>query len=194
MRGMTTRRKYFFTDELVEETRLAYCGKKSELTSRLDRLVRRTGWPRWAFKYESGRRGWTTADHRRGWTAEEVEYLEERIGVVSVKQIAKRLGRTHQSVQAKAEKLHLSRRVREGYCLADLQVVFGESPHKVRRWVERGLLGKAHRRAGSLGTVRVTEANVVLFVRQHASEYDLRRVDQGWFKSMVFGSLADVRC
>lgn len=181
-------RKYHWTPELREELRACYAaGRKQEISAALDRLQRRLGWPRYALKNEAVRTGIITADHRRAWTAEEQAYLEESLGVVSVKQIARRLGRTVMSVESRAEKLGLSRRISEGYNMADLAAVFGESYHKVRRWMERGLLGPVHQVQGH----RVAETHVVRFIRAHAHEYDLRRVDQGWYKSMVFGHLAE---
>lgn len=180
-----SRRIYHFTPELRDELRRAYCGKKGELTAALNRLHRKTGWPRHAFKAEAIRLGLTTFDHRRFWTGEEIDYLREKLGVISVTRIARNLGRTVLSVESKAEKLGISRRVSEGYNMADLQVVFGESAHKVRRWMERGMFGKVHKNNGK----RINEENVVRFLRRYPHEYDLRRVDQEWFKGMVFGTL-----
>jgi hypothetical protein len=182
------RRKYRFAPDLLEDLRRAYRGTKREIGEALDRLVLRTGWPRFAFKCEALRRGWTTETHRRAWTPEEIEYLREEIGVTSLKRIARNLKRSVESIEAKCEKLHLSRQRREGYNLTELQQAFGAPVSKVRRWVERGLLGTAHHNGHE---VYVTEAHVVRFIRRHASEYDLRRVNQGWFKGMLFGELAE---
>ncbi len=55
-------------------------------------------------------------------------------------------------------------------------------------WVERGLFGKVHRHGAEF---RIGEANVVRFVREHAREYDLARVDQTWYKAMAFAELAE---
>ena len=182
-----SRRKYHFTPELFDELRRVSCGRKPQKTAGLDRLVRATGWPRHAFKSEALRRGWTPEPHRRAWTPEEVAYLREEIGVTSVRRIARNLKRSVQSIEAKCEGLHLSRQRREGYNLAELQQAFGAPESRVRRWVERGLLGKTYHHGAE---VCVTEAHVVRFIRRHASEYDLRRVDQAWFKGMLFGELA----
>jgi hypothetical protein len=180
-------RKYFFSDELRDEMRRVYGnGKKRDLTEGLDRLVEKTGWPRFAFKDEATRRGWTNY-HRRAWTEREVEYLREKLGVVSVHRIARNLGRSVHSVKGRGKGLRLSWRLREGYNMADLMEVFGARQGKVRRWMERGLLGKVHRHGRE---TRVRERNVVRFVRRFTTEYDLRRVDQKWFKGMVFGELA----
>lgn len=181
-------RRYHFTSELLDELRAAYGGNKRAITAGLDRLCRRTGWPRSAFKQEARRRGWISSDHRRAWTPAEVEALREKLGAVALKQIAKTLGRSVESVMAKAEKLHLSRRIREGYTLDDLRTVFGEGPDKVRRWYERGLLGRGS--ANGHG-VRIAEGEVARFMRAYPHEYSLRKVDQEWFKAMLFGDLAE---
>ncbi len=167
--------------------RHAYCAKKTQLTEGLDRLERKTGWPRHAFKYEAIRLGIVTADHRRAWTEQELAYVEERAGTESARQIARALGRSVSSVQSRMEKAGISYRVREGYTMADLAQVMGESYHKVRRWIERGLLGPSR----VLNGHRVSDRSVVTFLRRHHAEYDLRRVDQEWFKAMLFGHLAE---
>ena len=174
-------RKYVFSPELLDRLRRVQCSKKGELREGLRELERATGWPRWAFAYEAIRRGWTRS--RRPWTVEEIDRVRELLGTMSVKRIAVRLGRTHEAVQALAERLKLSRRVRDGYTGADLVQVLGEHHSKVQRWLGRGLFGR--RRDG-----RVGDREVYLFLRRHTSEYDLRRVDQEWFKSMMFGALS----
>lgn len=176
------RRRYHFSDALRADLILAYAGKKTHVSRKLDELQRRTGWPRWAFKYEAQRLGIITADHRRQWTAGEQEYLEEALGLVSIKRIARKLGRTVQSVTSRAEKLGLSRRAKDGYNMTDLAAVFGESTHKIRRWMDRGLLGQVRDQDGC----RVKTDDVKRFVLLHYGEYDLRRVDQHWFKTMIF--------
>lgn len=177
-------RRYIWTPELLDALRLAHCGNKAALGAEMDRLQRKTGWPRHAFKYKAERLGWTAQYHR--WSAADDAYLREKAGVVSTDSIARKLGRSRISVASRADKLGLSRRPGEGYTIADLTLVFGAPPYKVRRWMERGLLGKVHQNGGS----RVAEPNVVQFIRRYPDEYDLRRVDQGWYKAMLFGGLA----
>ncbi len=177
------RRKYHFTPSLLEELRQAYCGTKREITAALDRLVKKTGWPRHAFKYEAGRR-WGSTEKRRTWTEKEMAYLLEHAGTLSVSRLAKELKRSKCAVKSKLEKLELSARVAEGYSVADLVQVFGEREGKVRRWLERGLMGPLHWYGSR--QARVPEKNVARFIEQRAQEYDLRRVDQAWFKAMAF--------
>ncbi len=177
------RRRYQFTAELVDALKLAYAGNRDELGAALDKLERRTGWPREAFYREARRRGLTKGG-RRFWTPEETAYVAERIGVVSIKAIAVKLQRSVEAVEAHAERLHMSRRVREGYCQSDLALVMGVTEAKVARWMDRGLLGRVR----STGGRRVGEEAVVQFLRRHHGEYDLRRVDQVWYKAQLFGA------
>jgi hypothetical protein len=190
MRGFARqRRKYTFSPELTEQLRLAYASRSKPGISRtLDQLVRRTGWPRHVFKHEARRNGWIAPGQRRPWTDEEMSYLGEAIGVTSLARIARNLGRNLDAVRVKAERLHLSRKPQSGYNQSDLQTAFGVGPEKVRRWLDRGLFGKRHRFGAQ---VRVSEPNVIRFLREHASEYDLRRVDQEWYKGILFGELAN---
>jgi hypothetical protein len=175
------RRKYHWTPELHAMLKRAYCGKRPDLSRALDALARRTGWPRYIFKTEAVKLGITAARPHRAWIQSEIDYVAERIGVVSVRQIAKRLRRSVVSVQSKAEALRLSRRPHEGYNMADLQRAFGVHANTVRRWMERGLFGKIHDVIGH----RVNEQNVILFLRKYPYEYDLRRIDKEWYRSFV---------
>jgi len=176
-------RRYHFTPELMERLREAYRGPdRPALTRRLDALVRETGWPRWAFLDQAQRRG-LVLDPRARWTAAEDELLREMLASQSLGAIMRTLGRSEVAIKSRAQHLRLSRR-REGYDVADLAEVFGVHPHKAARWVERGLFVRPR---GRLESGRIGEDLVARFIRHFPHEYDLRRVDQVWFKSMVFG-------
>jgi hypothetical protein len=184
MRGLGhARRRYHFTPELLEALRAAYCGNKEHVSAAFDHLERKTGWPRSAFKMEAKRRGWARC--YRPWNQDEIDYLRERLGTDSARLIARRLHRSLESVQAKADSMRLSRRVTDGYSFADLQQVFGEHYNTVRRWVDRGWLGR-------LRDGRVSEPAIKTFLRAHPREYSLRRTDEAWFKGMFLQSLETV--
>ena len=183
------RRKYFFNEALTADLRAAYRGNKCDLSRALDQLEARTKWPRWAFRCEAIRLGIVQGGHRRLWTAEEDAHLAEWLGRISVTAIARQLGRTVLSVESRAARQELSLRAREGYNLTDLAAVLGVRYLRVRGWVERGLLGRVREWQG----LRVKEAAVARFIRRYPHEYDLRRVDEVWFKAMVFGFRADAR-
>lgn len=153
------------------------------MSAGIARLARDTGWPRWVLRHEAMRLGITTWQGSRPWTAEEDAALRERAGVVSVYAIAQRLGRSHLAVQRRARGMALSLRVVEGYAIQDLADVLGAHHTTVRRWMDGGLFGPVHAVGGAK---RVHEANVRRFLRRHAGVYDLRRVDQVWFKAVLF--------
>jgi len=79
-----------------------------------------------------------------------------------------------------------SLRVSEGYNVSDLAEVFGVGHGRVESWARRGLLGCPTGHGGHGGNVRFAATRVLRFIKTHASEYDLNRVDQEWFKSMLF--------
>jgi len=181
--------KYKFTPELLDELHLAYSARnRPELTAAIDRLQRKTGWARATFSSEARRHGWALVRRTR-WSPEELEYLGERVGSMPVATLARKLGRSVDSVRCKAWQLVGYSRVQEGYTIADLKRVFGVTYPTVKRWMDHGMLGKVHEGLGA--GLRVADRNVYRFLRHHAHEYDLRRVDQTWYKSVVFGHLAE---
>jgi hypothetical protein len=179
------RRKYHFSDDLRVQLMLAYREpRRRGLTARLDELEKWTRWPRHAFKAEALRLGITRRVSGCPWTAEEEAYVAEMAGTMSVKRIAKHLRRSVESVETRARReLQLRTKLTEGYTLTDLQQVFGVSWTTVKGWYKRGLLGKPVN--GGIG-IRVYDRAVVTFIRRHYRYYDLRAVDQTWFKAMVF--------
>jgi hypothetical protein len=182
------RRLYFFTDALRDELRSAYVGDMKHLSSALDKLQALTKWPRHAFTSEARKLGLELRTEARRWTAEEDEYLREHLGQQSPWAIGRHLGRTQMAVQSRAAKLRLSGQVSTGYCISDLAEVFGVRRARVGGWVSRGLLGRPVRWQGT----RVAESAVLRFVHRYPHEYDLRRVDELWFKSIVFGKFAAI--
>jgi len=181
------KRRYHWTPDLLDQVRYAYrIPRKREITRRLTALARKTGWPRWQFRIRAADLG-LLPFHRRPWTPAELDYLAEHIGSLSIDQLARRLNRTTRSIQLRAQFIDLSTRVRDGYTLADLSAVLGVDHRRAASWVKRGLFGKPL--ANGQG-IRVQDRQVLNFLRRCPSEYDLARVDQEWFKSMVFGSLS----
>lgn len=182
--------RYVFTPALTQALRAAYAGDKCDLSKALTKLQQQTKWPRHAFKNQAVRLGIThQAGNWAAWTAAEDSYLADRVGVISPTRIARDLGRTVASVEHRARRLSFSLRCREGYTITDLAEVFGANHTTARAWVERGLLGRPREWSG----LRVREQAVARFIRECPGEYDLRRVDQIWFKGMVFGALAGER-
>ena len=71
-----------------------------------------------------------------------------------------------------------------GYSIYRLGRLFGERHKNVRGWVDRGLFGKPLRRGRQ---VSFSRRAVVRFVRDHAAEYSLARVDRQQFLALLYG-------
>lgn len=74
----------------------------------------------------------------RTWTIEDKEYLQDKWGTVSAKSIAKRLGRSVDSVKQKAYKIGLgdARFNYDGISINQLAKAMNRCPHVLYRWIE----------------------------------------------------------
>jgi hypothetical protein len=117
---------------------------------------------------------------KRPWTEAEVESLREDLGTLSKSQIARRLSRSYSSVKAQATKMMLSARVSADYSQQDVEQLLGAGRKRVCQWISNGWL--------QLQGGRITERSLKKLLRLHAEEYQLNRVDEAWFKGMLFTS------
>lgn len=171
----------------VAMLREAYtASNRQTLSARLDRLEGQLGVSRRALVNKAWREGVHYAE-RRPWSPTEKEYLRASAGTVTVPWMARHLGRSQKSVRRKLERLQISLRVTDGYNIDELAAVIGQKREKVARWMERGLLGTVRGLEERSGGLRVSDRAVVEFLRKWPHEYDLRRVDQIWYKAMIFG-------
>src|ERR1035441_1276512 len=92
------------------------------------------------------------------------------------------LGHTRTAEESRTRQLEMSCRVRFGFDANSLAACFGVRPGKLTQWVRDGLLKP-------LDGGRFSEVAIARFIREHPQEYDLARVDQTWFKAMVFTGL-----
>jgi len=180
----TSKRKYIFTPSLRTELRIAYTLRKKARAAAIMALARKTRWPRHIFTVEAQRLGIVTS-HRRPWTVDEDRVLELTLGESSVREIAQRLQRTHESVKARAERLEMSIRIRSGYCIADLAIILGVPRYRVHEWIEKGLFGTPTETPGS--GIRVTDEAVTNFIRNKAALIDFRLADQTFLEGVLCG-------
>lgn len=173
------RKRFVWTGEfdalLVSAYRRAQ--NRAELSRSLSALQVRTGFTRVVILSRAVKLG-LSFSRRRPWSAEETALLESCAGRYSTASISRKLRRTFSSVKAKVKQLGMSARVVEGYSQGDLAELLGASPTSIRRWCRMGWL--------HLGNGRVPEAAVVRFLRLHPHEYQLRRVNEAWFKGLLF--------
>jgi len=178
-------RKFIWTIELDSILCRAYrnAHTRVELSTNLNNLQKSTGFTRNVILDRAVQLGLAFST-RRPWTAEEMQILEERAGQFTPKALAAKLNRTHASVKAKMKERGLSARVSEGYTQNDLRQLLGVSMRSMEKWLSLGWLRVVQE--------RIPEATVIRFLRLHSEEYHLGRVDQAWFKGLLFPAFNSV--
>jgi len=178
-------RKFIWTVELDSILRRAYkdAHARAELSTNLNNLQKRSGFTRNVILSRAAQLGLAFST-RRPWTTEELQILDDGAGQVTPKVLAVKLNRTHSSVKAKMKERELSARVSEGYTQDDLRRLLGVSIRSIEKWLSLGWLRIV------LG--RVPEASVIRFLRLHSEEYHLGRVEQAWFKGLLFPAFNSV--
>ena len=186
----SARLKYTWRPEYDAYLKAQYFGGLNRRFQVLNRLIRLTGLPRWYIKRQAARLGLTMHMDRKPWTRAELDVLENLVGTVSAATIAKRLHRPVSSVTNKLKRMQISRRVRNGYTMRDLELCFGEDHHKIAGWIKHGWLQDrlqgTRRHDGNGNDIhRIREKDILNFVRNHPQEINLGKVDQMWFLDLV---------
>jgi hypothetical protein len=180
--------KHTWTAEQEAELKIIYATSahnRRELTKALTKFVAKYRIPRPIVQWKAGQLG-IRMDNRKPWNEQEKTFLREKSGDITAKEIARILGRSNDSVIAQMERMDLSRRVTDGYALTEICEVFGISFKLAQKWVALGWL-----RMGRNG--RIPEVSVLRLLKTQPQSYDLRRVDQTWFKGMVFSAFGAQR-
>ena len=176
---MQRRRKHVWTPQLDERLRRTYKSAHSReaLSEGITRIQRLTSFPRSVIVSRAADLGLAI---RRGrlWNSREIAALREEAGIRPVSVIARRLKRSYYSVKGELHRLQLSARMVDGYSQQDLQRLLGVSSKRVRQWIELHWL--------TIKDGRVPENEVVAFLKRHPNEYQLNRVEEAWFKGLVF--------
>lgn len=192
--GLISRRranlKYVWRPEYDDYLKAHYYGGLNRRFQVLNRMIRETGLPRWYIKKRAAHLGLTMHQDKRPWTAAEEEIIGRLVGKVSALTIAKRLKRAEVSVVLKIKRTGVSRRVRNGYTMRDLEDCLGEEHHKIQRWIENGWLQDrlqgTRRHDGNRRDIhRLREKDILDFIRRHPEELNLGKVDPLWFLDLV---------
>jgi hypothetical protein len=117
------------------------------------------------------------------WSPEEIARLEQMLPRYSVQYIARRLGRSANGIAVKIKRLHLSRRVRDGwYTKNEASEILGVDPKTVQCWINRGELraswhhGHKPSQVGS-ASWHIERKDLAGFIRCHARELTGRNID-----------------
>lgn len=172
-------KRFHWNEELDNRLRQAYqrAYTRAELTTNLDLLQRSCGFTRVVILNRAITLG-LGFGQRRAWTGDEIDVVRECAGKIRPSALAKRLNRTHASVTAKLKQLAVSARITEGYTKEDLRLLLGVSSRSINNWIAWGWL--------RVVTGRIPETSVAKFLRQHPDQYQLSRVEEAWFKGLMF--------
>jgi len=189
-RSFGTRPKYTWRPEYEAYLKAQYFGGLNRRFRVLNRMIRLTDLPRWYIKRQAARLGLTMHIDRKPWARAELDILEDLAGNVSAATIAKRLRRPLSSVVNKMKHFHLSRRMRNGYTMRDLELCLGEDHHKISEWIKKDWLqdrfqGTRRHDGNGRDIHRIREKDILNFIRNHPQEINLGKVDQTWFLDLV---------
>ena len=193
-----TKPKYSWRPEYRAYLKAQYFGGLNRRFCVLNRMIRMTGLPRWYIKRQAARLGLTMHMDRKPWTRAELDVLHDLVGRVSVTSIAKRLHRPVLSVTNKLNRLQISRRVRNGYTMRDLELCLGEGHHKISGWTRNGWLcdrlqGIRRHDGNGRDIDRIREKDVLEVIGDYPQEMNLGKVDQAWFLDLVLLRGREVR-
>lgn len=157
------------------------------------------GWPTWVIKKRAQELGLSRPVERQEWSEAETRFVTDHAGERPAKWIAKKLGRSETSVVLKFKRLKISRRVRDGYTMGELQLCFGTDHHVISRWMRQGKLAERRRQTERTAVqggdpLCVSEQAIVDFIRRYPMEFPLDKVDQPWFMNLVLGMGRGDRC
>src|SRR5262245_8157105 len=174
-------KRFFWTADLDNALIRAYrrAGTRRELSDNLNHVQRLSGFTRVVILSRAEALG-LSFRAKRPWTEAEIESLREDLGGLSKSQIARRLGRSYYSVKAEVTKLAPTARLSANYSQENVEQLLGVGRKRVCQWIRNGWL--------HLSDGRVTERSLERFLRLHPEEYQLSRVDEAWFKGMLFPS------
>lgn len=164
-------------DQILKDGYASSHGRK-QLSSCIAKVASLSGFPRWEVK-DRARTLMLTHNPCRRWTEPEMRYLEGNAGNVRASHIAKTLGRSVKSVNGAMYRLGIRWAVTDGYSQKDLAQLLHVSCETIFKWNKCGWLRRSPED-------RYCESSVANFLRNHPETYDLRRVDQEWFKSLMF--------
>lgn len=179
------RRRHVWTTILDQQLRRTYqlAHSRAVLVTGISSLQRLTQFPRSVIVSRAAALGLNRPGRR--WSQEETLRLREIAGSRSISEIASEFGRSYYSVKGALARLHVAGRVTEGYSRQDLEQLLGVSSRQVRRWIAQRWIKPVND--------RIPESEVGRFLRRHPEQYQLNRVDEAWFKGLMFPAFNSVR-
>ena len=173
------RRQYPWTSELDSLLKQGYCFGLAAQRVAVDRIQRRTGWPRQACWDRARKLGLARKrpSAPRQWTSSEDESLVDLAGSKNVRLIAKRLNRSVPAVRKRLRRFtERSARVREGLTKRGLAELIGSSPKTIQKWIDLGWLQGSHEgKNRDDDTFRISDVQFLEFCRNHPEQVAVHR-------------------
>lgn len=116
----------------------------------------------------------------RHWLTEEVTYLEEKWGVMTIENIAKKLARTKNAVLLKAHKIGLREQIiANGEYLTpkDISNILAVGTRTVYNWMDKNYLNYKKFRINSIKKYQISIDNFKLFIEEHEDKWNTRTAD-----------------
>ena len=176
-------KKYLWTAERDALLSAHYDGR---IKGRAEQVAAKLGWPTWVIKKRAAVLGLSCTADRRDWTKKEADFASFHAGNRTTHWIAKQLDRTETAVILKLKRMHISRAMRSGCTLRDLEACFGTDHRTIERWVEKGWLRVRRLSPGITGSKwQISEQQILDFIRNHPMAFRLDKVDQLWFLDLL---------
>jgi len=193
--GSKTRRrqKYVFTAQIEERIREIYLSHpNAKARPGIRHLAEQVGIPHWALKKRARELGLARTKEKL-WSEPELAILA-RYALMSDERIRLKLkaagyARTVTAIHLKLRRMRFKSDP-DFYSGKGLADALGIDSHVVTRWIKSGHLkatfrgtARGERQGGDIYLIR--EKDVRLFVLEHPTEIDLRKVDQLWFLDLI---------
>ena len=145
-------------------------------------------WPTWVIKKRACALGLTRPVPSEPWSKDEERFVLEWAGRRSHVWIARKLKRGETSVAVKMKRMKISRAIREGYTIRELELCFGVDHRVIDRWIEQEKLSTRRRETNNLHKpYQISEDAIIRFIHENPMAFRLDRVDQVWFMDLVVG-------
>jgi len=122
----------------------------------------------------------------RAWTDEELEILMEKWGRMTVKGIARKLGRTEYAIKNKARVLGLKDQASAGglyYSPAEVSEIIGVNLGTLNTWIKNKVFKCTSIRIGKAKRYQITEEQILRFIETYPEKWDSTKADLSLIKA-----------
>ena len=159
-------------------------------------LAERIGRPAWWVQKRASTLGLTRTNRTRldAWTQPELDLLDAW-SMCANKLIARKLreagyARTETAVAVKLKRLKLDRENPDLWSATGLAPMFGVDPVTIASWIQKRGLPARREGSGPTAPLLIERARLRKWIERNPERIDLRRVDQTWFKELMWGASA----